>query len=164
MTKADIIKALDTLIRKRGETKNYEHTHYIDIFNVYDLEIDGSTIDRIETNDSGCVVFYYNINTYDFDCAEKFTKRGLEGFYNDLKDAIEAEEMDEFRDKMDEIRPIVEEELSSLVSDAFDRQELADNILRDVTEDVLDSADEEYNNCDVRLAIVRVLLEKTSID
>lgn len=60
---------------------------------------------------------------------------------------------------MESIKHIVSEMLSFITTDDY-VNELTDLIVEDIKEDVLVSADTEYNLTDVRLAMGRVLIDK----
>ena len=167
MTRKDIIKKFTDFIKAHGTYNTCSREWEIETFGLcsdYGIELADCTIDKVATEYEGHLCFFYNENTGDCDYDSAFKVADLVEFFKGLTHAFN-EESDEFvENKMDEIRPIVEDALTSLVDDAFDRRELTDNILRDVTEDVIECADELYNDSDVRLAIVRVLLAKTSTE
>ena len=164
MTRQGITNRITAFIKTKG-TKNcrgeYELGNIFSLCADYGFDLQGSTIDKLEIEYEGHIRFYFNENTNDYGYETEFKVASLVEFFENLRNALKEEEKRELEEKEEEIRPIVDEALSSLVYDAIDRGELVDNILESVTKDVIETADEEFNDSDVRLAIVRVLLTWT---
>lgn len=59
-----------------------------------------------------------------------------------------------------EVREAIVNELAYLMDSEY-RNEIADNILTDVIVDIEETADEKFNDSDIRLAIARVLVART---
>lgn len=58
------------------------------------------------------------------------------------------------------VRAIVDEQLMFVVSDAYERREVVSTLLPEIVKDVEESADEEFNDSDVCIALSRVLYKK----
>lgn len=165
MTRKEIVERISCYVVAKGVSNCKGEIELNGIFNLcttYGFDLEGSTIDKIVTEHGGHLRFYFNENTDDYGYESEFKVSSLVSFFDALRNAFNEEDLREIEEKSDEIRPIVDEALSSLVSDVFDRSELVDNIIEDVTTDILETADEEYNDSDVRLAIVRTLLKLTN--
>ena len=88
MTKKSIVNAYKELFATMG------HNNTIETFGLcsdYGMELDGSTIDKIEMSNDGRVYFYYNQNTNDLDPIECFSVSALKSFYDGLIEAWNEE-------------------------------------------------------------------------
>lgn len=63
-------------------------------------------------------------------------------------------------EQRNEVREAIVNELAYLMDSEY-RNEIADNILTDVIVDIEETADKEFNDSDIRLAIARVLVART---
>lgn len=63
-------------------------------------------------------------------------------------------------EKRNEVREAIVNELAYLMDSEY-RNRIADNILNDVIDDIEETADEEFNDSDIRIAIARVLVRRT---
>lgn len=63
-------------------------------------------------------------------------------------------------EQRNEVREAIVNELAYLMDSEY-RNSIADNILTDVIVDIEETADEEFNDSDIRLAIARVLVART---
>ena len=63
-------------------------------------------------------------------------------------------------EKRNEVREAIVNELAYLMDSEY-RNRIADNILTDVIVDIEETADEEFNDSDIRIAIARVLVART---
>ena len=58
------------------------------------------------------------------------------------------------------VRAIVDEQLMFVISDAYERREVVSTLLPEIIKDVEETADEEFNDSDVSIALSRVLYKK----
>ena len=58
------------------------------------------------------------------------------------------------------IKYCIDVTLMGIFQDAFEREWVKNNIIDDVTTDIIETADENFNSDDVRIAVARTLLNK----
>lgn len=120
------------------------------------VELDGSTIDKIEVIGNGTnVCFYYNANTNDYDTIGAFSEDALALFLTELED--ELEERDE-EDKRSYIEEVIDTKMKDIITDAHDRSAFVENIIDSIITDIEECADEEWNDSDIDIALARVLV------
>ena len=115
------------------------------------IGLDGSTIDKIDIRADGQLIFVFNENENDFAMESEFSESGLEEFANGLEEVFYEEEKESVKEVIDEI-------MMPVISDAWDRSEFVDNVVKDVVNDMVETADDDWNDDDVRISLARVLL------
>ena len=95
LTSENIVNAYRNLFPTMGYKNNnsgYNDTIYtFELCSEYGIELNGSTIDKIELTLDGRIYFYYNQNTNDLDPIEMFTFEDLKSFYDDIVEAWNEE-------------------------------------------------------------------------
>ena len=105
LTKENVVDAYKNLFYYMGRDNNFSgYNDTIDTFNLcseYGFELNNSTIDKIELTLNNRVYFYYNQNTNDLDPIEAFSFKDLKSFYNNLVDAWNEEEENDYMENTD---------------------------------------------------------------
>lgn len=141
------------LIETYGE--NYE-LEVFDICSDKGIDLDGSTIDKI-TIEGTTIVFYYNENIGDFDTIDAFDEDCLIDFADELSKYIE----DYFN------KDFARNTLVWVLNRIFemdDSERVADVLIDDVFQDVIETADKCFNSGDVEIALARVLKKHLGIE
>lgn len=96
LTKDNIYNAYKDLFDKIGYDNGFcGYNDTIETFPIcsdYGIELDGSTIDKIELMCDGRIAFYYNENINDYDFMDGFTFEGLKSFYERLVEVWDEDE------------------------------------------------------------------------
>ena len=90
MKRKDILRHLTALVQSHGESagRGERRIEVFDLCSDYGFDLDGSTIDRIETEGRDHLKFYFNENTGDFDYETAFDTDSLTDFFYRLRSAL----------------------------------------------------------------------------